>query len=261
MLGALLGDMVGSRFEWKNYKGKDFDFCHPDCRATDDSVLTLATAQGLLDNIPQHGPYHALYQRYTDAGYGHRFAAWAAGDSPVGYNSFGNGSAMRVAPAGWYGQTLEEVLTLAQQSAMPTHNHAEGISGAQVTAGAIYLARTGSSKQQIQDWVEQRFGYDLAMTPDDIRPDYTFDVSCRGSVPQALVCFLNSVDVEDAIRTAVSIGGDSDTIAAICGSVAEAHYGAVPRELMTWCLGRLDEPQRRLVKRFRREVMGVVATD
>lgn len=261
MLGALLGDMVGSRFEWNNYKNKDFELCHPDCRATDDSVLTIGTAQALLDKLPFGEIYRTCYRRYPHAGYGGSFAAWAQGESGMGYNSFGNGSAMRVSPVGWYEQSLDRVLQQAQQSAIVTHSHPEGIKGAQAVASAIFMARQGQSKDQIKDYVEQNFGYALDLTPDEIRPTYQFDVTCQGSVPQALSCFLHSSDVDDAIRTAVSIGGDSDTIACISGSIAEAHYGGVPQELVSWCLGKLDVPQRQLVIRFRHEVMGIVATD
>lgn len=257
MLGALLGDVIGSRFEWNNYKAKDFELCHPDCRATDDSVLTIATAQALLDNIPFGEVYRSWYRRYPHAGYGSGFAAWATGDHCKGYNSFGNGSAMRVAPVGWYGKTLDGVMRLARQSALPTHNHAEGIKGAQAVAAAIFLARDGESKQQMKSWIEETFSYDLAMTPDDIRPDYSFDVTCQGSVPQALMCFLHSSDVEAAIRTAISIGGDSDTIACISGSIAEAFYGGVPDGLAQWCLSHLDQSQQQVVKRFCHEVMGL----
>ena len=261
MIGALIGDMVGSRFEWNNYKGRDFDLCHPDCRATDDSVLTIATAQALLDKVPFVDAYRCWYRRYPAAGYGAGFAAWAAGEGRVGYNSFGNGAAMRVAPVGWYGQTLEGVVDLARQSALPTHNHPEGIKGAQAVAAAIFLARSGQSKQQIREWIEQQCCYELNMTPEDIRPGYRFDVTCQGSVPQALVCFLHSSDVEDALRTAVSIGGDSDTIACITGSIAEAFYGGVPDDLRDWCAGNLDALQRQVVVRFRQEVMGLVVAD
>jgi len=257
MLGALLGDMIGSRFEWDNYKGKDFELCHPACRTTDDSVLTIATAQALLDNLPFGEVYRSWYRHYPHAGYGGRFAAWAQGESSEGYNSFGNGSAMRVAPVGWYVQTLDQVLRLAEQSAQPTHNHPEGIKGAQAVAAAIFLARMGRSKQQIRYWIEQHTGYDLTKTPDIIRPDYAFDVTCPGSVPQAISCFVHSSNYEDAIRTAVSIGGDSDTIACITGSIAEAFYGGVPQELASWCLGKLYGSQRQQVIRFRHEVMGI----
>ncbi len=261
MLGALIGDMVGSRFEWNNYKNKDFELCHSDCRATDDSVLTIGTAQALLDKLPFGEVYRTCYRRYPHAGYGANFAAWAQGESDEGYNSFGNGSAMRVAPVGWYEQSLDRVLQQAQQSAIVTHSHPEGVRGAQVVASAIFMARQGQSKDQIKEYVEQNFGYALDQTPDEIRPAYQFDVTCQGSVPQALCCFLHSSDVEDALRTAVSIGGDSDTIACISGSIAEAFYGGVAHELMGWCLGKLDVPQRQLVIRFRREVMGIVTAD
>lgn len=257
MLGALFGDMVGSRFEWNNYKAKDFELCHVDCRATDDSVLTIATAQALLDNVPFGDVYRCWYQRFPHAGYGRSFTAWAQGHSTGGYNSFGNGAAMRVAPVGWYGQALEEVMEVARQSALPTHNHPEGIKGAQAVATAIFLARCGKTKEQVKSWIEQNFGYDLSMTPDDIRPDYTFDVTCQGSVPQALMCFLHSSDFEDAIRTAVSIGGDSDTIACISGGIAEAFYGGVPHDLAQWCLGNLAQSQRRVVECFCHELMGL----
>jgi len=257
MLGALLGDMVGSRFEWHNYKGKDFELGHDDCRATDDSVLTIATAQALLDNLPFDDVYRTWYRRYPHAGYGGRFAAWARGESGEGYNSFGNGSAMRVSPLGWYEQSLDRVLQQAQQSAVVTHSHPQGIKGAQAVAGAIFMARHGKTKDQIKEYIEQNFGYALDITPDEIRPTYQFDVTCQGSVPQAISCFLYSHNYEDAIRTAVSIGGDSDTIACITGSIAEACYGGVPQELASWCLGKLDAPQRQQVIRFRREVMEI----
>jgi ADP-ribosylglycohydrolase len=261
MLGALIGDMVGSRFEWHNYKARDFEFCHADCRATDDSVLTIATAQALLDHIPFGEAYRSNYRRYPNAGYGRSFAAWAQGESPGGYNSFGNGSAMRAGPVGWYGSTLDKVMELARQSALPTHNHPEGIRGAQAVASAVFLARHGKGKDQIKRAVEQHFGYALDLTPDQIRPGYQFDVTCQGSVPQALSCFLYSSDFEDAIRTAVSIGGDSDTIACICGTIAEASYGGISEPLVSWCLAKLDVFQRQLVKRFRHEVMGIAAAD
>lgn len=261
MLGALIGDMAGSRFEWDNYKGKDFQLCHPDCRPTDDSILTIATAAALLDQIPFADSYRSWYRRYPDAGYGRSFAAWAAGESRVGYNSYGNGSAMRVAPAGWYGLTLAEVMSLARQSALPTHDHPQGIAGAQAVATAIFLARTGASKQQIKRWITKEFSYDLALTPDAIRPGYRFDVTCQGSVPEALCCFLHSHSFADAIRTAVSIGGDSDTIACISAAVAEAFYGGVPDTLAGWCLALLDAPQRAVVERFRGTVMRLAAPD
>lgn len=256
MLGALIGDIVGSRFEWRNYKGKDFELCHEDCRVTDDSVLTIAVADVLLNHGQYAQTYREYYRRYPDAGYGGGFVKWARGESLVGYNSYGNGSAMRVSPVGWYEQSLDGVLRQALQSAIVTHNHPEGIKGAQAVASAIFLARQDNSKDQIREYIEQTFGYDLDMIPDQIRPEYRFDVTCQGSVPQALCCFLHSSDYEDAIRTAISIGGDSDTIACISGSIAEAYYGAVPQELLSWCLEKLDPELHQVVGRFCREVTG-----
>lgn len=252
MLGALIGDMAGSRFEWQNYKAKDFQLRHPDCRATDDSILTIAVADALLQEAA-FGPTLRRYCRnYPAAGYGGRFLQWAAGNSQHGYNSFGNGSAMRVSAVGWFGKTLEEVLDIASASAMPTHDHPEGIKGAQAVAAAIFLARSGQTKDGIRDYIELTFEYDLSSTPDEIRSDYSFDVTCQGSVPQSFSCFLHSADFEDALRTAVSIGGDSDTITCITGSMAEAFYGGVPDDLARWSLSLLDESLREVVDRFRR---------
>lgn len=253
MLGALIGDMVGSRFEWQNYKGKDFDLRHPDCRATDDSILTIAIADALLQGADFGVTLRRYCRNYPNAGYGGRFLHWAAGDSNEGYHSFGNGSAMRVSPVGWFGKTLAEVFDIAYASAMPTHDHPEGIKGAKAVAAAIFLARRGQNKGAIRDYTELTFGYDLSRTPDEIRPNYTFDVTCQGSVPQAFSCFLHSTDFEDALLTAVSIGGDSDTIACIAGSMAEAYYGGVPDDLERWCLDLLDDPLREVVARFRRQ--------
>ncbi len=251
MLGALIGDMVGSRFEWRNYKGKDFALIHPDCRATDDSILTIAVADALLRGEDFGSALRRYCRAYPDAGYGGRFLQWAAGDDDAAGNSFGNGSAMRVAPTGWYARTLKEALDLARQSALPTHNHPEGLKGAGAVAAAIFLARDGQGKNAIRHYVEQTFGYDLRPTPDEIRPGYSFDMTCQGSVPEAFSCFLNSTDFEDSLRTAVSIGGDSDTLACITGSMAEAFYGGVPDDLRDWCLELLDEPLRPVVSRFR----------
>lgn len=260
MLGALIGDMIGSRFEWHNYKRKDFELCHDDCRATDDSVLTIAVADVLLNDGHYAQAYRQYYRRYPNAGYGGGFASWASGESMVGYNSYGNGSAMRVSPVGWYEQTLEGVLQQAQQSAIVTHSHPEGIRGAQAVASAIFLARHGKSKEQIKGYIEQTFRYALVRTPDEIRPAYQFDVTCQGSVPEALCCFLHSTDFEDAIRTAVSIGGDSDTIACITGSIAEAFYGGAPSALVAWCLDKLNPELRQIVSKFCR-IYGAVESD
>lgn len=233
MLGAIFGDIVGSCYEFRNTKTKNFELFAKGCHFTDDSVMTLAVAKALLqyDGIQDTETFkdilitsmHTYGNAYPYAGYGGNFSWWLIKKCRLPYNSFGNGSAMRVSPVGWYADSLEEALTLAEASAGVTHNHPDGIKGAVVTAGAIYLAKTGSSKDEIKQFVESY--YPLDFTLDEIRPTYTFDVSCQGSVPQAMQAFLESDSFEDTIRNAVSIGGDSDTIAAIAGSVAEAFYG------------------------------------
>ncbi|AUI66471.1 MULTISPECIES: ADP-ribosylglycohydrolase family protein [Glaesserella] len=227
MLGAALGDIVGSRFEHHNYKATDFQLFTADCRFTDDTVCTVAVAEwalgGFQDNLVTI--MRKWGNKYPDAGYGGTFYYWLDPDNdPQPYNSWGNGSAMRVSAVGWLCNDLESVLTYAKQSAEITHNHPEGIKGAQAVAVAIFLARTGASKVAIKTFIEQHFGYDLSQTCDEIRPVYQFDVSCQGSVPQAIIAFLEADSFENAIRLAVSLGGDSDTLAAIAGSIAEAFY-------------------------------------
>ena len=232
MLGAIIGDIAGSRFEWNNIKTKEFDLLTHHCKFTDDTVMSLAVAQALLDCGAKSKYFAAacvkamqkLGQRYPHAGYGGRFRGWIYANDPQPYKSWGNGSAMRVSACGWVADTLENVLELAEISAAVTHNHPEGIKGAQATATAIFLARKGKSIPEIHDYIVNNF-YPLDFTLDDIRDGYSFDVSCQGSVPQAIEAFLESTSFEDAIRNAVSIGGDSDTIAAITGSIAEAYYG------------------------------------
>jgi len=240
MYGAIVGDIVGSTFEFANTKRKDFELFHPSSTFTDDSVLTCATADALMSGKG----YAAAYQRYANTypgrGYGRLFSEWATSPNPPPYNSFGNGSAMRVSPIGLWFDSLEETLAEAKRSAEVTHNHVEGIKGAQAVAAAIFLARTGESKEGIKRYVEKTFGYDLDFSLDEIRPSYQFDETCQGSVPQALCAFLESTGFEDAIRNAVSIGGDSDTLAAITGGIAEAFYGGVPWQILFITRGYLD---------------------
>lgn len=231
MLGAIIGDIVGSKYEFDNIKTKDFTFVSRGCTFTDDTVMTVAVARALIRM--KRDNYHfkaavieemkSLGRKYPDAGYGGRFSFWLEDDLSEPYNSFGNGSAMRVSPCGLIADSLEEALKLAKESAEVTHNHPEGIKGAQAVAAAIFLARQKCSKEEIRGYIEKEF-YPLDKTLDEIRPDYDFDVSCQGSVPQAIVAFLESENFEDAIRNAVSIGGDSDTISAMAGSVAFAFY-------------------------------------
>lgn len=239
MVGAIIGDIVGSRFEHHNYKSKNFTLDHPDCRFTDDTVLTVAITDALLNGGDYAATLKDYYRRYPSAGYGQSFAAWAQGSGRDGYGSFGNGSAMRVSAVGWFCNDLEQVFEEAARSAAVTHNHPEGIKGAQATAAAVFLTRQGYSKAALQESISRRFGYDLERTPDAIRPTYRFDVSCQGSVPEAICCYLHAENFTDTLRTAVSIGGDSDTITCIAGSISAA-VDPIPRELADWALGRLD---------------------
>lgn len=238
MFGAIVGDVIGSRFEGRNNKLKEFDLFHPTCRFTDDSVMTAAVAASFLGlNEPFDDLEKALVlnmkdfgKLYPRAGYGPQFKKWIESKDSEPYNSFGNGSAMRVSACGHVGKSLEETLDLAERVASVTHNHPEGIKGAQAVAGAIFLARTGKSKEEIRQFVTDNF-YNLDFTLDAIRPSYQFDSSCQGSVPQAIVAFLEADDFEDAIRNAISLGGDSDTLAAITGSIAEVFFG-IPDEIV-----------------------------
>lgn len=231
MLGVIAGDVIGSVFEWSPIKSTTFPLFHPMCHFTDDTVLTVATASAILHGTPYDRAYQDFGRRYPNAGYGGTFNSWLRLANPQPYNSWGNGSAMRVAPVGWACDAVDSVLTEAARSAAVTHNHPEGVKGAQAVALAVFLARTGASKTDIRDAVLAHAGYDLNRTLDEIRPAYTFDVSCQGTVPAALLAFLESSDLEDAIRLAISLGGDSDTLAAIAGGIAHAHYGDVPEQI------------------------------
>lgn len=250
MLGGIAGDIIGSRFEHAQIKTKDFELFSRQCTFTDDTVHTVAVADSLLTKTPYQTNFIRYFQHYPNAGYGHRFRRWARSLRPVPYGSFGNGSAMRVSPIAWYYDSLDKVLEEAMHSAEVTHNHPEGIKGAQAVAGAIYLARTGAGKDGIRAFVEGRFGYDLSMTVDEIRPGYSFNVTCQGSIPQAIIAFLEATDYEDAVRNAVSLGGDSDTLACIAGSIAEAYFGGVPEAIRDEALRRLDEPLTEVLQRF-----------
>ncbi len=254
MLGAIAGDMIGSRFEWHNYKGKDFELFSEASRFTDDTVLTVAQADSLLNNVPFAYKLKEYYRAYPDAGYGGGFHRWALSGSEAPYGSWGNGSAMRVSPVGWFFEDLQTVLAEARNSAAVTHNDPQGICGAQAVAAAIFLARTGKSKTAIRRFIQRRIGYRFDFTLEQIRPVYRFDVSCQGSVPQALQAFFESVDFIDALRNAISIGGDSDTIACITGGVAEAFYGGVPAVVAEEVWGRLDPLLTTVTRRFRERV-------
>ena len=227
MLGAIIGDIVGSVYEWNNIKTKDFPLFSERCFFTDDTVMTVAVADALLNGGTSDAFIDAMKKfgrLYPNSGYGGRFAGWLSSDNREPYNSWGNGSAMRVAPCAWFADSLDEAESLAELSAAVTHDHPEGIKGARATAAAIYLARTGVTKAGIKDYIETKYGYDLSRTLDVIRPRYRFNESCQGTVPEAIIAFLESDGFEDAIRNAISLGGDSDTLAAITGGIAEAYY-------------------------------------
>ena len=247
MIGAIIGDVVGSRFEFDNCKSKDFEMFNTECDFTDDSVMTLAIAKALMmhDKITDYVLFkkelvevvHEVGRRYPQCGYGGRFLKWMMYNCTEPYNSYGNGSAMRVSPVGWFANSLSECEKLATATAEVTHNHPEGIKGAVSVAGAIYLARTRKRMDIIKEYVK-RF-YDIDFTLDEIREDYDFYEICQKTVPQAFEAFFESTSFEDAIRNAISIGGDSDTIAAITGSIAEAFYG-VDEDIKETALKYLD---------------------
>ena len=249
MLGAISGDVLGSLYEAWSIKDKNFRLFHELDRPTDDSVLSLAVAKAILDadargRAPVFEDYErelrAFGRRYPDAGYGGSFRAWVNDPAGKPYDSFGNGSAMRASAVGWAFGDAETVLAQAELSAAPTHGHPEGIKGAQAVALAVLRARTGSSKEEIRSELSRRFGYDLGRTVDSIRPGYPFEVSCQASVPEAIVAFLDSDGWEDAVRNAVSLGGDADTQACIAGAIAEAFYGGLPPRVPAWVLPRLE---------------------
>ena len=256
MIGAIIGDIVGSRFEWNNHKFKNFKFLTYKCFATDDSIMTLAVAEAIMscqNDFTELGravvsSMQRLGRKYPEAGYGGHFMAWIYSEDPAPYNSYGNGAAMRVSPCAYAATSFEEALQLSQKVTEVTHNHPEGIKGAEAATAAIWLARQGQSIPEIRDYIHQHY-YPMDFTLDGIRPTYIFDVTCQGTVPQAIMAFLESNDFEDAIRNAVSIGGDSYTIAAITGSIAQAYYG-VPEEIRNDVLIFLDDTQLKILLDF-----------
>lgn len=259
MYGAILGDMIGAPYEFdRGNKTKDFPLFVRESHFTDDSVMTIAVAEALVDTLgqPDDTIRAALVKsmqkwgrRYPHAGYGGRFYGWLSARNPQPYGSFGNGSAMRVSAAGWLYDTLEATRHAARLTAEVTHNHPEGIKGAEATASAIFLARNSSGKAEIRDYIVREFGYDLSRTCDEIRLTYHHDESCQRTVPEAITAFLEGEDFEDVIRTAVSLGGDCDTLTCIAGSIAEAFYG-VPEEMTAECRKRLSEDMLAVVDHF-----------
>lgn len=262
MYGAILGDIIGSVYEFDmfNIKTKDFPLFSPNCTFTDDSVMTLAVAKAIMaakdktnDNelTANFIKYMQKFGRaYPYAGYGANFIYWLADLNPKPYGSYGNGSAMRVSSVAWLFDTLEDVRRVSRLSAAVSHNHPEGIKGAEATASAIFLARKGSSKEEIKAYIETEFSYDLNRTCDEIRPNYYHVESCMETVPEAIIAFLESTDFEDCIRNAVSLGGDCDTLTAISASIAEGFYG-VPEDLKTECHRRLPEDLNNILNEFK----------
>lgn len=260
MYGAILGDIIGSPFEFdRGDKTKDFKLFSRRSHFTDDSVMTLAVCEALL-KVGQDATVKEIEdavitsmqswgRRYPHEGYGGYFRRWLTARHPEPYNSFGNGSAMRVSAAGWLYDSLEKTRVVAKATANVTHNHPEGIKGAEATASAIFMARNGSSKEEIKKYIENEFHYDLNRTLDEIRPSYHMDETCQKTVPEAIIAFLEAKDFEDAIRNAVSLGGDTDTLGAITGSIAEAYYG-IPEWLMTECRKRINRDMRVVLDDF-----------
>ena len=243
IIGAIAGDIIGSSHEFHPIKTKKFSLFNKRSRFTDDTIMTLAVAKWLLNDKNSKEELVKQLQnwgnKYPNGGYGRMFNNWLHTKNPEPYGSWGNGSAMRVSPVAWVGDTLEEVQKLAKASSVVTHDHPEGVKGALATADAIYLARIGSSKEEIKDHVEVRYGYNLDRTVDEIRPYYSFDVSCQGCIGESIVCFLDAEDYEDTIRNCISLGGDADTMATIAGGIASA-YWEVPRDIQYKAINRLD---------------------
>ncbi len=249
MLGAIIGDIVGSRFEFDNYRSTEFEFFHNQCTFTDDTVMTVAVAEAILEGKPFGQTLHAYGNRYPGRGYGGRFAQWLRSDDPHPYDSFGNGSAMRVSPCAFLARgNREQALSWAAASAVCTHNHPEGIKGALAVTDCILMAQQQLPKEEIRRKIERLYGYRLDFTIAQLRPTYPFDETCQGSVPQAIEAFLESECFEHAIRLAVSLGGDSDTIANITGGIAEAYY-SIPEELQTQALAYLPPEMQAIVKK------------
>jgi len=260
MIGAIAGDIIGSVYEGRPVKTKDFPLFHPRCRYTDDSVLTVAVAKAILEDRDYLKAVREIARKYPHAGYGGLFYRWLHSNDPRPYYSWGNGSAMRISPVGFAFDTADVILMEAVRCAEITHNHPEGVRGAQATALAVFLARTTRDKHHIRVRVSERFGYDLNRRLEDIRPFYRFDVSCQGTVPEAIIAFLESDSYEDAVRNAVSLGGDSDTLACITGGIAEAYYGPVSpliRDKVRECLpGDLWDITERFCSRYGTDASG-----
>lgn len=254
MLGAIAGDIIGSAYERHPIKTKKFELFSKYSEFTDDTVMTIAIVKAILNDEKYLVHVIDFGKQYADVGYGTSFRKWIKSWNHKPYNSWGNGSAMRVSSIGFLFETEEEVLFEAKKSAEITHNHPEGIKGAEATALAIFMARKGKSKNQIREIISKQFDYDLNRTVDEIRPNYKFQVSCQESVPESIICFLDADSYEDTIRNAISLGGDADTMACIAGGIAEAYYGKVPSEILVEIYKRLPKEFLEIILRFRDRV-------
>lgn len=250
MLGAIAGDIIGSVHEWAGTTTKAFPLFCTASTFTDESLLTIAVADSLLHDLDPVDTFHDYFHRYPGAGFGGSFVHWAFRRRRTPYHSFGNGAAVRVSPIAYAFGTLEEVIVAARANARVTHGHTEAIEGAALVAAMVYAARTGASRQELHGLAERRFGTDLSQSLAEIRPGHRFDSSCRGSIPPSLLAFFESVDFEDAIRNAVSLGGDADSMASMTGAIAEAFYGGVPESIRAESCSRLDAPLRAVVDEF-----------
>ena len=253
MIGAIAGDIIGSVYEQSPIKTKVFPLFDPGCTFTDDSVLTIAVANAIMSESSYEEAIRKIGRQYPNAGYGRSFMGWLFSDTPQPYNSWGNGSAMRVSPVGFAFHHEAAVIEAAGKTAEITHNHPEGIKGARATALAVFLAKQGIDKETIRERISANFGYDLSRTVDGIRPHYAFDISCQGTVPEAIIAFLDSTSFEDAIRNAVSLGGDSDTLGCITGGIAEAFYKEIPFSILREVKMRLTEDLWLLTDHFYRK--------
>lgn len=250
MIGSIIGDIIGSTYEGNPTKNYNFELFTPGMTFTDDSVLTIAVADALLHQKPFDKTIHQWGNKYPNSGYGFNFSLWLSDSDPQPYNSYGNGSAMRVSPVGLFCSSQQQVLKYAKLSAEATHNHPEGIKGAQAVALAGYLARTGHKIETIRTDIEKLTGYDLSKKYSEIKKSYTFNITCQGSVPEALIAFLESTDFESSIRLAISLGGDADTQACIAGGIAEAYYKSIPKKFTNRCLPLLTDEMTSIIEKL-----------
>lgn len=261
MIGVIIGDVAGSRFEWNNHRSREFELFTPDCKCTDDSIMSIAVAKALLESQPDFSDLskqavrwmQAIGRRYPDGWYSRRFKAWLLSDDPQPYGANTNGAAMRVSACAYAARDIDEAKRLSRAVTEITHSHPEGIKGAEAVTVAVYMAKTGASMAEIRDVIDREY-YPMNFTIDGIRDSYAFDYTCEGSVPQALMAFFESTDFEHAVRSAVSLGGDSDTIAAIAGAVAGAYYG-VPEELRMKALEYMDDGMKEIYSAFEQRFM------